>query len=321
MSCEISAKFYGVNSLNDNFYLSCLEDNLKSFLDYGFLNIGGFVNINIPTSGLYDNTFSQLKYVDDPGHQQKRVWQTPKKDWVWETGINYNDSSPVNISGVYVDDIFYPAPSGSGNLTYTLDYNNGQVIFDRDVSKTANINMSYSYRWCQVIKSTNNDGWKYLQNLTYQPNDSISTPSIGDNAIISKHRVQMPCIVIEIASRNKDAPYELGSLVAFRDQDIILNIYTENINDLNTIMDIIRYQKDRTINLYDIKKVVNLGLYGLNGDGSKNDTGLNYSDIINNSSLLWNKLFVKDIVFVETKKNSTGTIFWCILRITGQTIL
>lgn len=323
MSCEIPSTFHNVQSLNDTFYISCVEENIKSFLDYGFLNIGGFINVNIPTSGLYSNNFHVLKNTTDPGYTGNKVWQTPKKNWVWESGISYNGSSPINISGVIVNGTNYPAPTGSGGVTYSLDYENGRVIFNPSVTITTNTNvqMAYSYRWCQVLKASDNNGWQYLQQLSYQPNSSINTNNKGDNAIMANHRLQMPAIVIETTSKNNDIPYELGSLVSYRQQDILLHVYTENINDLNSIMDIIRYQKEKMVQLYDIKKVVNSGVYGINANGSKNSSGLNYHQLINNPTYSWNKMYIKDVSFLDIQKNNISNSFWCIIRLTSEIIL
>ena len=49
---EYKAGFKNVSSIGDRQVLSSLEHNLKSFLDWSFLNIGGFINVNIPTSGI-----------------------------------------------------------------------------------------------------------------------------------------------------------------------------------------------------------------------------------------------------------------------------
>lgn len=315
MNCNFSPKFYGVESLNDNFYISCIEDNIKSFLDYGFLNIGGFINITIPTSGLYNNGFHSLKSVEDPGFPSNRVWQSPKKNWVWESGITYKDSSPLNISGVIVNNTSYPAPTGNQALSYTLDYANGRVIFNSNIASTSKVSLAYSYKWCQVVKASSNDGFQYLQQLSYQPNTK------ADANIIANHRLQMPAVVIETTSKNKSIPYELGSLVSYREQDILLHIYTENINDLNNIMDILRYQKEKTLVCYDIKKVVNSGVYGLNFDGSKNINGLNYAQIIQNPDYIWNKVYIKDVSFVDIQKNNSSNIFWCITRLTSEIII
>jgi hypothetical protein len=214
--------------------------------------------------------FHTLKNVTDPGYTGNKVWQTPKKSGFGNPEYHTKGTSPTNISGVIVNGNSYPAPTGSGSVTYSLDYENGRVIFNSSITTQSSVQMAYSYRWCQVLKATDNNGWQYLQQLSYQPNNSINTNNKGDNAILANHRLQMPAIVIETAAKNNDIPYELGSLTSYRQQDILLHVYTENINDINNIMDIMRYQKEKTIQLYDIKKVVNSGVYGLNANGSKN---------------------------------------------------
>lgn len=319
--CNIDPKFYGVDSLYQNMYLGVVEENIKSFLDYGFLNIGGFVNVTPPTSGLYNTTFHKLKPTTDPGYPSNTVWQTPKKDWIWESGVEYNGISPINITGVVINGSGYPVPTGNATNSYSLDYNNGRVYFNRAVPPGSNVELAYSYRWCQVIKSSNNQNWKTLQNLTYQPESQINQSASGIYAIEANHRIQMPCIVIEPIARNFTNPYELGSLVSSRQQDILCHIFTENINDRNTIMDILRMQREKPVVLYDIKKIVSSGVYGLNANGSKNPNGLNYGQILQNNEFIWNTMYIRDVNFINMEQNTTSNLFWCITRLTVEVIL
>ena len=320
-NCNIDAKFYGVDSLYQNMYLGVVEENLKSFLDYGFLNIGGFVNVNIPTSGLYNTVFHKLKPTVDPGYPSNTVWQTPKKEWIWESGITYNNISPNNITGIIINGSGYPTPTGNSTYGYSLDYANGRVHFNKPLPVNANVELAYSYRWCQVTKSSNNQNWKILQTLAYQPDAQINQASSGVYAIEANHRIQMPSIVIEPIARNVTNPYELGSLVSSRQQDILCHIFTENINDRNTIMDILRMQREKPVVLYDIKKIVSSGLYGLNANGSKNPNGLNYGQILQNNDLLWNTMYIRDVNFINMEQNTTSNLFWCITRLTVEVIL
>ena len=310
--------FYGVTSLNQNFYTSSVEDNLKSYINYNMLNIGGFVNVNVQTSGLYNNiTFDRLKPINAVGQDTNTIWQTPKRDWVWESDVSFNNSTPNAISGIYVNNTLYPAPSGSGAITYTLDYPNGSVIFNNPLSSATKIHMAYSYRWCQVIKSVDSE-WKLLQQLTYKPTDTTKT---NLSNILGEHRLQMPCIVIEPTPNTFDIPYELGSLKSYRNQDILLHVYSENLNDNNKIVDILRLQKDNNIVMYDIKKLISDNVYPLQYNGSINPSGLNYSEIINNSAFHWKKLYIKDINLIDQQKNTVSDLIWCMLRMTVEVIL
>ena len=37
--------FNGVSKLGDNLLIDELEENIKAYLDWGFLNIGGYINV------------------------------------------------------------------------------------------------------------------------------------------------------------------------------------------------------------------------------------------------------------------------------------
>jgi hypothetical protein len=320
MSCEDYTKFNNVTNLGQNSLLDQLEDNLKSFLDWGFLNIGGFININIPTSGISQNPTHILKQTNDPAYSNGMVWQTIHKDLVWETGISYNGFSPINISGVTVNNISYPAPTGSGNYRYEINYPLGRVIFNSGLAAGSVVNMAHSYRWCQVHKANASPWWAELQGDLLNPSTQFNQSDKGDFNITANHRVQMPCIVIESVARSNSTPWQLGATDFIYDQDILLHIFTERSSDKNILTDIIRMQKHKTIWLYDINKIINSGINGLNYKGNKNINGKIYCDIVNNENYRWNKCFFKEvsIMDMETANNS---LFWCTIRLTAQVIM
>jgi hypothetical protein len=318
MSCEDYTKFNSVNHIGELSLINQLEDNLKSFLDWGFLNVGGFINISIPTSGLPQGAlYHQLKPVNDPGFVDGRVWQTFKKDVVWETGVDYSPR-PTRVSGVYVNNTLYPTPTGSGSYGYHINYPLGRVIFDKPVS-SANINMAYSYRWCQVHKASSSPWWTELQKMSLDTDPQFKQKDKGDFNISANQRIQMPCIIIEPISRSDMKPWQIGSNNFVIDQDILLHIFTENAHDKNKLADIIRLQKHKTIILYDSYKVINSGVYGLNYKGSINTSGSTYPNIVQNPVYQSYKCFFKDtqIIDMETINNN---LFWCTIRLTTEVI-
>jgi hypothetical protein len=304
-------KFNFVTSLSDTFYINSVEENLRNFIDYGFLNIGGFVNIVAPASGLYNNSLNKLKPIKDPAYKENIVWGTHKSPWVWETGISYNTQTPIQISGLTVNNVFYPGPSGSGAVTYTLDYNNSQVVFDKAVSPTTSVSMNYAYKWCKVLNSSDHEGRRILQTLNYK---NINT-SVENN-----HSLPLPCIIIESIARTNAEPYELGSLVCYRNQDILAHIYTESDAQRKNIVDILKLQEEKYLKIYDINKVAVGNYDGLNRNGSRNPSGLNYGQLISRDDLLWNTMSIKDVSFIDAQQNVSSTLFWCIVRLTTEII-
>jgi hypothetical protein len=320
MSCENYTKFNNVTQIGDSYLLSQLEENLKTFLDWGFLNIGGFVNVKIPTSGLYGGTFHELKTSDQPGFTKGQVWQTPKKDWVWETGVVYNNTPPKNISGIKVNNVNYPAPTGSGTTTYYINYPLGQVVFDKPLQANASVSMEYSYRWCQVYKSSIDPYWTELQQATYEPSPAINQRDKGDYQLSSNHRIQMPCIVIEPIASSSSKGWQMGGTDFIVTQDILLHVFAENGQDQHKITDILRLQKEKTIWLYDINKVVNSGVNPLNYRGSLNNSGKVYCDLATNPMYQWHRCFFKDIVITDMESRNKN-LYWCTIRLTTEVII
>jgi hypothetical protein len=301
--------FHNVKSITNKDRISSLEDNIKSFLDWSFLHVGGFVNVSIPTSGQGGGSYHVLKSSQDPSLKD-RVWQAPRKDWVYETGIVYENSSPIAFSGLYINNTFLPAPTGSGNYSYNVNYPLGQVVFDKPISSRSSIAASYSYRYIQTYKSGDSPWWKEVQKETYNP----SNFNKQDYSIVSVHRVQLPSIIIELIPRTVQIPHQLGTVDNIIIQDVFLHIYTENVNQRNSIIDALLHQKDKTLKLYDPHKVIKNNRYMLNKFGNINLNGYNYPNLVENFYSYW--CTIKDSSIGELNSLSSslhnGLVRWSI---------
>ena len=102
-----------VSQIGETLLMSQIESNFKTYLDWGLLGIGGFSNVSIPTSGAYGGTFDRLRLVDDPSYTLGQVWEGPRKDWVWESGVEYS-TQPTELTGGDVESTLY----GTGEATY-----------------------------------------------------------------------------------------------------------------------------------------------------------------------------------------------------------
>lgn len=72
--------------------------------------------------------------------------------------------------------------------------------------------------------------------------------------------------------------------------------------------------------MYDINKVIKNGVYPLGYDGQINNSGQCYPNLLQNSSYSYLKLFIKDVNLMGMESYSKK-LFWCMLRLTTQTIL
>lgn len=312
-------RFMGVDNIGSTQLLNELQNNYKSFLDWGFINIGGFTNVTIPTTNISNFDLHILKPTKDNNRTNNTVWQAARKDWIYESGINYSGSSPINISGIYVNSIFYPGPTGNSTIGYKINYPEGKVIFNSAVSGTASVQIEYSYRNIQVYKIDEFPLWKELQYRSLENKTGLSLSDKGDFSIGSEYRVQLPCVLIETVPRSNNQPFRLGDKSLIIEQDILFHILSDHNSDRNNIVDILRLQEDREIWLYNTNTIVKSGVYPLKYDGSKNINGQNYDIIVNNDNYKWlrsrmSKINISDIVFNNIR------IYGSVVRISNQII-
>lgn len=292
-------KFSGVNSVGEHLLMSQIENNVKSFLDWGFLNIGGFINVARVQSNIYGNPPSLLKPTEDPNYATGRVWQTMRKDWVWESNITYtrgvNTITPTLITGIYINNVFYPVSTTDPTYSYKVDYINSRIIFNNAISTSTTVEMEYSYRWVQVYSYDNAKWWQQLQYKTDANASHFNQLEKGDFSILSTNRVQLPAIIIETVSRGTSKPYQLGDKSLTMKQEFLLHIVAETMNDRNMIIDILRLQQDKIIMMYDTNAVIRNKVYAFNIDGTLNSTRLNYDQIIHDNDYQWTSIRLVDI--------------------------
>lgn len=286
--------FYHISKYGKYNVLSQLEDNFKSFFDTAFLNIGAYTNISRPSSQLYGGDMSRLSMTEDPSLDSGQAWETSKKDWVWESGVSYASGSPISVSGIYVNNDFYPGPTGYGDVTYSINYPLGRVVFDEPIPASSVVEAEYSYRNVQVYKSNEAAWFKELQQYSYDP-----TKYNNIKQITSNHRIQMPSVVLEFLPHMVMKPYEIGSTRNIIYQDLMANILTESYSDRAILLDILIQQKDRPIYLYDINKVVNDEVYPLNYNGSINSNGFSYSQLVEKPEYKLSVVYIKGADIID----------------------
>jgi len=307
-------KFSGVTNIGSHLLMSQVENNIKSFLDWGLLNIGAFINVTRNQFNIHGNPLHVLKPTEDPNYDLGQVWQTMRKDWVWEQSVSFDNGvnpssspspsvtpsvplsiSPIDISGIYINNVFYPIGTSDPTYAYYIDYLNSRIIFNNAISTSTIVEMEYSYRWAQIYRYDNAKWWQQLQYRTDENSLHFNEIQTGDFSILSNNRVQLPAIIIESVARAQSEPYELGNKSLIVDQDLLLHIISENRNDRNILIDILRLQQDKAIRLYDTNKVIENNVYPFNIDGSLNNSRLNYDQLVKNSSYQWNEARLIDI--------------------------
>ena len=228
--------------------------------------------------------------MSDPAYTDGQVWESARKDWVWETGMDYSGVlsngtptgvEPIEITGVSVGGTTY----GTGDATYGHHYNYplGRVIFDSAVSTTSTVKIEYSYRNVQTYIADQAPWWDEIQQNSLRVDDTtFDEIGSGNWGILSNHRVQLPAIVVEAVPRRTFTPYEMGSVSQFVYQDVLFHIIADTRWWRNNLVDIVSLQKDTTIMMYDNNTVAQNNAYPLDFKGMLVDRSKTYPCLVDN---------------------------------------
>jgi hypothetical protein len=304
MSCNIDTTFANVSQIGQTLLTSELEANLKGFLDWAFLGIGGWFDVTIPTAGAWGGDFSTLRAVEDFSYSLGQVWEAARKDWVWETGTPYAGYNPINISGVYVNGVL----KETGDATYAHHYNYplGRVIFDNPISTSDTVKLDYSYRNVQVYIADQAPWWDELQYNSMRVDDAtFSEIGSGNWGILSNHRVQMPAIVVEAVPRRTFKPYELGSMSQIVTQDVVFHILAESRWWRNQLIDVVSLQKDKTLQLYDTDKIADGNVFPLDFRGMVVSASSTYDALVNDDAYKFKTCRITDMGITEMQSYNT----------------
>lgn len=308
----------GITNIGDDTMMVMLENNLKTFYDWTLLTVGGWTDINIPTTGAYGGEWSTLRLVDDPQYEEGQVWEGARKDWVWETGVEWSANIPVIVTGVEVDDI-HRAFDESG-YEHHINFPLGRVVFDSALATSSVVKCTYSYRTVQVYVA---DNAPWFQELQYSSNrvDSAhySQLSSGDWALGAQHRVQFPAIVIEVVPRGQARPYEIGNGSIEREQDVLFHVVAETRPMRNKLLDIIAQQTDKTIWLFDTNQIATDEAYPLDFRGMLTGTNM-YPDFVDDSTYRWRTCRLEDATISEVE-SLNPYLYQGTVRTTAEVVL
>jgi hypothetical protein len=245
----------GFNKSQEPSISNILLDNFINLYDWGFLDKGGFVNNNIPSSGMYGGEKTRLRPVQDPNYTTGQVWQAHRPNWVWETGVSVG--SPINISGVFVTGVFRPV--GNTTQPYHIDYVNGRVVFNSPISVSSNVRIEYSSKWINVIPAQGVPWFREIQQGSQRAAGQFEYFASGNWAQLGQTRVPLPTIAIDVSPPASLKPFQLGG-GQWVNNDILFHVVAENEWECTNILDKIIYQNDRTISLYDVDQSIRSGV-------------------------------------------------------------
>jgi len=225
--------------------------NLKLLLDSVFLRDGHFRNVSrglsirsVDVSRLARDSSSDSYFAGISGAQ---VWQSPYKEWVYESGITMNDAPfisgmtpPAAPSGVWVNGTFFSNGTGVSGSQFYIDYMNGRVIFNgTGIPNNSNLQVNYSYRTFRVDFSN-----RFARaDIEYHAETELKdNPYTNDNVLYPSGGAQvgiLPAIFLELDEDDREA-FELGNRSAIVTQPVFCHVYAYSPVERDAAMDLIR---------------------------------------------------------------------------------
>lgn len=275
----------GFDTVFDNTLGNEIQDNLVEFFDWALLEKGNYQNVTLGELSPNNNDYSKLRISSNPNYPSGMAWEGFRQNWIWQSGISFSPSPIVGsdntipgISGVYVDDSYYPS-STSGNYAHKVDYYNGRIIFDNPIGTGSKVQAEYSYKYINVIYA---NSLPWLREIQYRSLDfpsSFNSQNTGDFMIPAENRVQLPAIAIEVVPKRTMRGYQLGG-GQWVDTDVLFHCLAEDEFTRNKLVDIISFQNEKTIWMFDSNKIANSGDFPLDYMGIPVSGALRYPDLL-----------------------------------------
>jgi hypothetical protein len=274
----------GFQGFDESGLTEVLTDNLLYYLDYGFVEKGGYTNIQRPSPA------AKLYHAKDPRQAVGKVWASRRKNWVWENGHG------IPISGIWVNNNLIT----SG---YTISYTDGAVTFDTALSINSTVEVNHSYKYIHIFDADENRIFDGDQE-SFKVSDSLFIN--GSGFVLPDRRIQLPAIGLEVLTDRDSTPYELGNLSQNMKTRVLCNVLSTDNRIGKRISDYLSYQKDKVFVLFDRDMAASSGFYPLNYDGSLNNTSGTYQYLSDNFS--YSKVFARKVYISSLRTEKMNKI-------------
>jgi len=272
-------KLKGFNTIFDATVNNELQDNLVEFLDWGLLEKGNFFNISKDQQSSRGQDYSQLSLSKSSNFQSGTAWEGFRKNWVWQSGVSFTppplvstDPDYPGVSGVFVDDTFYPNNT-TGDYAHKVDHFNGRVVFDNPIPTTSKVQAEFSYKYVNIIYADNVPFLRELQRRTLDQTNSSTV------VLPPEMRVQLPAIAVEIIPRRTMRGYQLGG-GQYVYTDVIFHCLAEDAYTRNKLVDMVSMQNEKTIFTFDSNAIAAANKFPRDNFGFLVTNALRYPDMI-----------------------------------------
>lgn len=264
-----------------------IQDNLVEFFDWYLLERGNYFNATLGETSPYSADYSQLSLSSSSSFDAGQAWEGHRKNWVWQSGISPSgitppivgtDSSRPGVSGVYVDDVFYPSNT-TGAYAHHVDYFNGRVVFDSPISTTSKVQVEHSYKYINVIYASSLPWFREIRknSLRKTLNEQIKTPP--------EMQAQLPLIAVEVGPRRTFKPYMMGGVHNWMYTDILFHCIAEDDITRNKLVDFVSLRSDHKIDMFSTSGILADNVFPIDYRGSPNPNAMTFPEMVTNYPL------------------------------------
>lgn len=296
----MSNNLVGFRTVFDNTINNELQDNLIEFFDWGLLEKGNYFNVTLGETSHEGFDYSRLQPSISEHYSEGQAWEGFRKNWIWQSGVNPPSGidAPIvgtnnvipGISGIYVDDTFYPSDT-VGQYSHCVDYFNGTVVFNDPIPTGSKVQAEYSYKYINLIYANAVPWLREVQTNTLQ-NKTL-------NPIPTEMKIQLPAIAVEVVPARTMKGLQLGG-GQWVYTDVLFHCIAENDITRNSLVDIVSYQNDRSIKTFDTVSI-----------SSSNDFSLDYRGVPNSGALSYPQMLSKypgSPIFLKSVRSSDSSV-------------
>lgn len=222
-----------------------VEKSIVYFLDKGFLEIGGYINVAKGQTNPAGRDMSALSPITVTGITHNTIWRGIKNNWIWESSnltFKYTGgTAPYVPSGIYFNNTFVPTGTSITGTGYVLDFTRGQVVFNNPVPSNSSVQVRHSLRAVSVYSADSNEYRK-----------SVADWQNGVDTDIN-FKAYYPAIFVEVIGSNTIRGTQLGSRGKFINADVQFEIFATSNAELRKLLDIIYMMETKVITLIDIE--------------------------------------------------------------------
>ena len=314
----------GFTSVHQSTLSNDIQDNLVEYFDWSLLGKGNYFNNTLGEQSPDSQDYSRLRLSSNDNYTAGQVWEGFRQNWVWQSGVSgVNMTAPLlgtnnekpGVSGIYVDDTYYPSDT-TGDFAHYVDYFNGRVVFDSAIPTGSKVQAEYSYKYINVVYANNMPWIKQIQTKALQPTAEFLNVDKGPWNLPPEARVQLPLIAIEVVPMRTFRGYQLGG-GQYVYTDVIFHCIAEDEMERNKLLDIVSLQNDKTIALFDSNAMNADSAFPLDYNGTPVPSALRYPDLVDQyygGRLRLTKASVQQMDMIDSN------VFGGVVRITTDVI-